>query len=163
LSSLKSNVVHLFASNILFLFILKMRASHLIVLIILVIAAWQLFGRRCVESYAVATDSDSHEVFDRLKKDLEKLYPDLSKLNLRALVSCIPEDSYTEDKKHISICVRAKSGKMYPYSKLLKIGIHELAHAMSKQMDPDHVTPEFINNYSSLMSKARSLGYDVEP
>ena len=139
-----------------------MRTSHIVVLILLVIAAWRLFGCRGVESYSVASDTDSHAVFDRLKQDLERLYPDLSRLNLRALVSCIPEDSYTEDKKHISICVRAKSGKMYPYSKLLKIGIHELAHAMSKQMDPDHVTPEFINNYASLMSKARELGYDVE-
>jgi hypothetical protein len=110
----------------------------------------------------VANDADSHAVFERLKSDLSKLYPDLSRLNLRALVSCIPEDSYTEDKKHISICVRAKSGTLYPYSKLLKIGIHELAHAMSKQMDPDHVTPEFLNNYSSLMMKARALGFDVE-
>ena len=140
-----------------------MKTSHIIILIVFFIAAWQLFGsRRSIETYSVANDADSHSVFERLKSDLSRLYPDLSRLNLRALVSCIPEDSYTEDKKHISICVRAKSGKLYPYSKLLKIGIHELAHAMSKQMDPDHVTPEFLNNYSSLMMKARSLGFDVE-
>ena len=142
---------------------LKMKASHIVILILFFIIAWRLFGcRSSIESYSVANDADSNAVFERLKADLSRLYPDLSRLNLRALVSCIPEDSYTEDKKHISICVRAKSGKMYPYSKLLKIGIHELAHAMSKQMDPDHVTPEFLNNYSSLMEKARQLGFDVE-
>ena len=142
---------------------LKMRPGHIVVLVLFLLIAWRLFGcRSTVESYSVANDADSHAVFERLKRDLSQLYPDLSRLNLRALVSCIPEDSYTEDKKHISICVRAKSGQMYPYSKLLKIGIHELAHAMSKQMDPDHVTPEFLNNYSSLMMKAKALGFDVE-
>jgi hypothetical protein len=141
-----------------------MKTSHVIIFIVFFIVVWRLFlcQRRPVESYSVANDVDSHAVFERLKTDLSKLYPDLSRLDLRALVSCIPEDSYTEDKKHISICVRAKSGKLYPYSKLLKIGIHELAHAMSKQMDPEHVTPEFLNNYSGLMSKARELGFDVE-
>lgn len=114
------------------------------------------------ESYSIADDADSHALFSRLKTDLHRLYPDLSKLNLTALVSCIPEDSYTEDKKHISICVKNKKGTFYPYSKLLKIGIHELAHAMSKQMDPEHKTPEFRNNYSYLMNKALSLGYKVE-
>jgi hypothetical protein len=143
---------------------LKMRPVHVIIFIVFFIVVWRLFICRTspIESYSVANDADSHAVFDRLKTDLSKLYPDLSRLNLRALVSCIPEDSYTEDKKHISICVRAKSGNMYPYAKLLKIGIHELAHAMSKQMDPEHVTPEFLNNYSSLMLKARELGFDVE-
>jgi hypothetical protein len=140
-----------------------MKTSHIIILILFFFVAWRLFSdRRAIETYSVANDADSHAVFERLKSDLSQLYPDLSRLNLRALVSCIPEDSYTEDKKHISICVRAKSGKLFAYSKLLKIGIHELAHAMSKQMDPDHVTPEFLNNYSSLMMKARALGFDVE-
>jgi hypothetical protein len=140
-----------------------MKTSHIIVLVVFFFIAWRLFFRRQgIETYSVASDGDSNALFERLKKDLSSLYPDLSKLNLRALVSCIPEDSYTEDKKHISICVRAKSGKFYPYSKLLKIGIHELAHAMSKQMDPDHVTPEFHNNYNHLMSKARNLGFEVE-
>ena len=50
----------------------------------------------------------------------------------------------------------------YPYSKLLKIGIHELAHVMSKGYDPEHKTPEFISNYSYLMNKAHELGYKVE-
>jgi hypothetical protein len=130
-------------------------------LIILLLAIWWVSQYKR-ENYHVAKDADSKAVFERLKKDLSQLYPDLSKLNLQALVSCVPEDSFTEDKKHISICVRNKSGTLYPYPKLLKIGIHELAHAMSKQMDPEHKTPEFINNYSYLMNKAFSLGYDVE-
>jgi len=117
--------------------------------------------RKRREHYEVATDLGSKELFDRLTADLSRL-ADISKLDLKAIVSCIPEDSFTEDKKHIAICVRNKAGAFYPYSKLLKIGIHELAHAMSKQMDPEHKTPEFINNYGYLMNKAVALGYEVE-
>jgi hypothetical protein len=136
------------------------RAFVLAMLGILLLWIWR--QRTAREHYEVARDADSHQLFERLKTDLERLYPDLSKLNLQALVSCIPEDSFTEDKKHISICVRNKTGVYYPYGKLLKIGIHELAHAMSKQLDPDHKTPEFLNNYAYLMNKAYTLGYEVE-
>ena len=114
------------------------------------------------EHYKIAKDKSSTEMFDRLKKDLQKLYPHIDKLDLNGLVSCIPEDSYTENKTHVSICLRSKEGTYYPYEKLLKIGIHELAHVMSKEYDPDHKTPEFINNYASLMNKARELGYRDE-
>lgn len=114
------------------------------------------------ENYKIARDKSSTEMFERLKKDLHTLYPAADRLDLNGLVSCIPEDSYTENKTHVAICLRNKEGTYYPYEKLLKIGIHELAHAMSKEHDPDHKTPEFINNYASLMKKARDLGYKVE-
>lgn len=118
---------------------------------------------RRTEHYEIAKDESSMEVFERLKIDLAKLYPhQFTSLDLKGLVSCVPEDSFTEDKKKVSICLRNKEGKFYPYEKLMKIGIHELAHAMSKQHDPDHVTPEFIGNYTALMNKARSLGFKVE-
>ena len=133
-----------------------------ILLLLLIIVLILRFFRKKREHYEIATDLDSKMLFDRLTADLSRLYPDISSLNLHAIVSCIPEDSFTEDKKHITICVRNKKGAFYPYSKLLKIGIHELAHAMSKQMDPEHKTPEFINNYGYLMNRAISLGYDVE-
>lgn len=115
------------------------------------------------EHYKVATDDISNEMFENLKLDLAKLYPhQLSNLDLKGLVSCVPEDSFTEDKKKVCICLRNKNGEFYPYSKLLKIGIHELAHVMSKQHDPEHTTPEFINNYTYLMNKAYELGFTVE-
>jgi len=114
------------------------------------------------ENYSVAKDPISQDMFERLKGDLEKLYPNINQLDLKGLVSCVPEDSYTENKRHVSICLRNKEGTFYPYEKLLKIGIHELAHVISKGYDPEHKTPEFINNYSMLMKKARELGYKVE-
>jgi hypothetical protein len=114
------------------------------------------------ENYQIANDVESTDMFVRLKNDLSKLYPNISDLDMNGLVSCIPEDSYTENKRHVSICLRNTKGQFYPYEKLLKIGIHELAHVMSKGFDPEHKTPEFINNYASLMAKARELGYKIE-
>ena len=132
--------------------------------VILIVSLFLLIGyiifRR--EHYQIAKDSVSIDMFDRLKEDLSKLYPDVGSLDLKGLVSCIPEDSYTENNRHVSICLRNKEGNFYPYSKLLKIGIHELAHVMSKGYDPEHKTPEFISNYAYLMNKAQQLGYKVE-
>jgi hypothetical protein len=53
-------------------------------------------------------------LFDRLTADLSRLYPDISSLNLHAIVSCIPEDSFTEDKKRVTICVRNEEGRLLP-------------------------------------------------
>ena len=134
-----------------------------VVFVILVLVVLSIRRGRCrKENYTLAKDKTSTDMFETLKQDLARLYPKIDKLDLNGLVSCIPEDSYTENKKHVSICLRNKAGVYYPYEKLLKIGIHELAHVMSKEYDPDHKTPEFINNYSSLMNKARELGYHVE-
>ena len=132
------------------------------IFIILFIIMCILYFRK-KEHYQVATDEMSNDMFEKLKLDLSKLYPhQLSNLDLKGLVSCVPEDSFTEDKKKVCICLRNKNGEFYPYAKLLKIGIHELAHVMSKQHDPEHTTPEFINNYTYLMNKAYELGFTVE-
>ena len=131
-----------------------------IFLILLVVYAVR---RTNTENYQIARDEASTKMFEQLMVDLKKIYPhDLSKINMKGLVSCIPEDSYTENKKHVCICLRNKNGNFYPYSKLLKIGIHELAHVISKQHDPEHKTAEFINNYASLMNKAKEHGLHVE-
>jgi hypothetical protein len=131
--------------------------------IFLILLVVYFVRRNNTENYQIARDEASTKMFDQLMVDLKKIYPhDLSKINMKGLVSCIPEDSYTENKKHVCICLRNKNGNFYPYSKLLKIGIHELAHVISKQHDPEHKTPEFINNYASLMNKAKELGLHVE-
>lgn len=115
------------------------------------------------ENYKIASDTESMLMFEKVRNDLSQLYPhQLSAIDLKGLVSCIPEDSFTEDKKKVGICLRNPMGEFYPYEKILKIGIHELAHVMSKQHDPEHKTPEFINNYTYLMNKAHQLGFKVQ-
>jgi len=137
--------------------------DNLWIWVILIVFLFLLIAFKCFrkENYQIAKDPASTDMFERLKEDLSRLYP-VESLDLKGLVSCVPEDSYTENKRHVSICLRNKEGNFYPYAKLLKIGIHELAHVMSKGYDPEHKTPEFISNYSFLMNKAHEMGYKVE-
>ncbi len=128
------------------------------ILVVLLVAVFLMKRCNTSEYYDIARDAVSKEMFEKLHKDLQQIYPhDISKLDMKGLVSCIPEDSYTENKKHVCICLRNKKGEFYPYSKLLKIGIHELAHVMSKQHDPEHKTEEFHTNHNLLIKKAREL------
>lgn len=133
-----------------------------LIIIVFTIFALVLMGIRCREYYKLAKNPEDIDMVQRLKLDLAKLHPNINDIDLNGLVSCIPEDSYTENKRHVSICLRNTDGKYFPYSKLLKIGIHELAHVISKGYDPEHKTPEFNNNYSMLMRKAHELGFQVE-
>ena len=133
-----------------------------IVIAVFIIFILILMLIRSREYYKLAKEPADVDMVQRLKTDLTKIHPNINDIDLNGLVSCIPEDSYTENKRHVSICLRNMDGKYFPYSKLLKIGIHELAHVISKGYDPEHKTPEFNNNYGMLMRKARDLGYQVE-
>ena len=53
-------------------------------------------------------------------------------LSFHPLECCTLEDSATEDKKKVFICVKGKNGKYYNYNKLLQVALHELAHAQSE-------------------------------
>jgi len=128
------------------------------ILVVLLVVVFLMKRSNTSEYYDIARDAVSKEMFEKLHKDLQQIYPhDISKLDMKGLVSCVPEDSYTENKKNVCICLRNKKGEFYPYSKLLKIGIHELAHVMSKQHDPEHKTEEFHTNHNFLIKKAREL------
>ncbi len=133
-----------------------------LIFIVFLVFIFILMLTRNREHYKLAKEPADIDMVERLKLDLAKLYPNLKDIDLNGLISCIPEDSYTENKRHVSICLRNTDGKYFPYSKLLKIGIHELAHVISKGYDPEHKTPEFNNNYGMLMRKARELGFQVE-
>ena len=139
-----------------------MNTGLLIIIVFSVFIFLIMITRYIREPYRIAKEPADMDMVERLKLDLAKLHPNIKVIDLNGLISCIPEDSYTENKKHVSICLRNTDGKYFPYSKLLKIGIHELAHVISTGYDPEHKTPEFNNNYSMLMRKARELEFQVE-
>lgn len=121
--------------------------------------------RKLSKNVACRRDKVSKEYAEKivtnLHRDLEKIYPDINtilKLTFGPLECCELEDSVTEDKKRVHICVKNKNGKYYNYNKLMQVAIHELAHVLSKTVDPEHKSPEFINNYGALMNKAQELG-----
>lgn len=101
----------------------------------------------------------SSEIVESLKNDVNRIYP-FYKLDLsfKPLECCVLEDSATEDKKRVSICVKNKQGKYYNYNKLMQVIIHEMAHVLSKNIDTSHSSREFRENYSNLMNKAIDLG-----
>jgi len=91
---------------------------------------------------------------------LERLRRDLIKLDARAAnLQYFPSDeSYTEDKEKIFLCMRDKQGNYYSYNDLLQVAIHELSHALCPVIDFKHVTPEFNGIHQSLLKKAADKG-----
>lgn len=86
---------------------------------------------------------------------LEKLRMDAIKIeSMSNLLDFYPSDeSYTEDKKRIFLCLKDTKGKYYDYNHLIQVLVHELAHAFSTVVDKQHKTPEFNN----LHTKYRSI------
>ena len=71
------------------------------------------------------------------------------------------DESYTEDKKRIYLCLRDENDKYYEYNMLMYVAIHECAHALTDVIDPEHKTVEFKTTFQNLLQKAEILGlYD---
>ena len=56
------------------------------------------------------------------------------------------------------LCLKDEKGNYYDYNMLMYVAIHELAHVISKQVDPDHKTDEFRNNFDFLKKRAAAKG-----
>lgn len=92
-------------------------------------------------------------VLEKLKKDIMKVDPKMSQLQY------FPgNESYTEGKRRIFICLKDDQGNYYPYNDLLSVMLHEAAHALSPINDKDHVTPEFHNLHAMLRERAAEMG-----
>lgn len=112
---------------------------------------------KCVRS--PYTREYAEKILNSLKEDVNKVVPIADyHLSFHPLECCTLEDSATEDKKRVSICVKDKNGKYFSYNKLLQVCLHELAHVQSKQIDVNHKTTEFLTNYNNLMNKASKMG-----
>jgi len=69
--------------------------------------------------------------------------------------------SFTEDKLRVYLCLYDENGQYYDMNMLMYVALHELAHAISTQVDPSHQTDEFKNNFKMLLDKAAAIGvYD---
>jgi hypothetical protein len=94
----------------------------------------------------------------KLKADLILVDPRTKYVNFYA-----SNQSFTEDKKRVYLCLKDKDGNYYPYNMLIYVACHELAHAFSSSIDKSHTTEEFKTNYINLLTKARDLGlYDPD-
>ena len=91
---------------------------------------------------------------------LEKLRQDLIKLDNGAsrLQFFSGDESYTEDKERVYLCMKDENGKYYSYNTLIAVGIHELAHALSPVIDPEHTSKEFNEKHEELRKRAEEMG-----
>jgi len=89
-----------------------------------------------------------------------KLRMDMLKIDPRAALFTFnaSNESFTEDKKHIFICMKDEQGQYYPYNMLAYVALHELAHGISPVHDNDHVSREFRDNFDMLLRRATQLG-----
>jgi hypothetical protein len=123
--------------------------ENIIFLILLVIILFSIFSINKVNIYR------DPMVF-KLKNDLMKVDSRVQYINFYA-----SDDSFTEDKKRIYLCLKDKDGNYYKYNDLIYVSLHELAHAFSNTVDYDHTSPEFINNFNYLINRAVEVGiYD---
>jgi hypothetical protein len=102
-----------------------------------------------------------HPVSCSVDSMIEKLRSDLIKLDNRAsrLQFFTAKESYTEDKEKIFLCLQdKKTGDYYPYNQLIEVAIHELAHANTEVIDPNHSSPEWNSEFKRLLNKAIELG-----
>lgn len=91
-------------------------------------------------------------MIQHLSKDIELIYPDITKHNIIILGA---NDTFTENKKKIFICLRNKQGEYYDYNTLLYITIHELAHVLTSSYD-NH-GEQFTETFSKLLFRAKEL------
>ena len=101
-------------------------------------------------------ESFDDPLIDRIKNDLLLVDPRVSELTFKA-----SNESFTEDKKHVFLCLKDKNGNYYDYNMLMYVSLHELAHAFSQSVDEEHTSAEFKNNFKILLDKAHQIGvYD---
>jgi hypothetical protein len=101
------------------------------------------------------------ETFDdpicaEIHRRLIRVDPRAQKLSIKG-----SNQSFTEDKLRVYLCLYDENGQYYDMNMLMYVAIHELAHAISEQVDPGHKTDEFKNNFKMLLDKAQAVGvYD---
>lgn len=107
--------------------------------------------------FALLVIKEDNQIYDdplikKISDDLEKIYPNFKKLNLTIVGA---NDSFTENKKKIFICLKKPSGEYYSYHTLLYITIHELAHVLTAAYD-NH-GEQFQKTFQDLLVRAKEL------
>ncbi len=94
---------------------------------------------------------------------IREIHEKLARVDIRANKLSIKasSQSFTEDKQRTYLCLRDENGDYYDDNMLMYVALHELAHAISKQVDVHHTTDEFKDNFKLLLQKAADIGvYD---
>jgi len=94
-------------------------------------------------------------LISKIYNDLKLIYPNLDQKNITILAA---NDTLTEDKKTMYLCIRRKNGEYYDYPSILYIAIHELAHVLNDEYDTESEHGDKFNNLNQiLLQKAYEL------
>ena len=100
--------------------------------------------------------SYSDPMIERIKNDLLKVDNRVAYLKFYA-----SNESFTEDKKYVYLCLKDSNGNYYDYNMLMYVSLHELAHAFSQGIDTSHSSKEFKDNFRALLKRGEEVGlYD---
>ena len=100
--------------------------------------------------------SYSDPMIERIKNDLLKVDNRVAYLKFYA-----SNESFTEDKKYVYLCLKDSNGNYYDYNMLMYVSLHELAHAFSQGIDTSHSSKEFKDNFRNLLKRGEEVGlYD---
>ena len=95
-------------------------------------------------------------LIEKLRQTVLPLDPRINNMDFYA-----SNESYTEDKEKIYLCLKDKNGEYYPWNFLVYVTLHELSHALSTTVDKTHTSPEFLGTFDMLIDKAHKMGiYD---
>ena len=124
--------------------------KELVIALGLVAAVYLVFNYvRKVETFEDPKCKQIHE-------KLVKVDPRAQKLSITG-----SNQSFTEDKMRVYLCLYDEKGNYYDDNMLMYVALHELAHAISRSIDPDHKTDEFKQNFQMLLDRAANIGvYD---
>jgi hypothetical protein len=115
-----------------------------------------MIGFTIASIYFNTFESYSDPLIFRIRNDLIKVDPRAADLKFAA-----SNKSFTDNKTKVYLCLKDDNGNYYPYNMLMYVGLHELAHAISKSEDPQHRGKEFMENFNYLLDKASNVGvYD---
>lgn len=127
----------------------KYNILYLTIILIVLFCSVRYFKRK--ERFAI-----EEPMIARIKFDCCKLDDKIASLNFYP-----GDESYTENKKNIYLCLRDENDNYYDYNMLIYVAIHECSHALTTVIDVEHKTDEFKNMFQSLLHKAEILGiYD---
>lgn len=128
-----------------------------ILLVLLLVAAiylcLRLKNREKTKIKTIKIKNDQDPVLLRLHDMVSLLDPRIKKLEFYS-----SNESYTEDKKKVFICLKDETGNYYDFNMLMYVVIHEISHALTNVIDVQHTSYEFRSTFERLLSKAHELG-----
>lgn len=130
---------------------MKYSNIDILLLIILLIGVFFILKSFLKKNLKIYDDPMLLKIYD----DLKKIYPEIESKHITIYGA---NNTLTENKKKIFLCIRKKNKEYYDYNTILYIAIHELAHVINEEYDiNDNHGKKFNDINAQLLEKAYTL------